>query len=75
MLPLHAVAAEPIRLLIIPYQSDWGIQKIPVKQFTGPVASLPIPLLLRQLVERVEPRGVDAEDGVTDLDSDWLMDG
>ena len=33
------------------------------------------PLLLRQQVERVESRGVDAEDGINNLDSDWLMDG
>lgn len=76
MLPTHAVAAEPIRLLVIPYQSGWGSQKIPVKQFTAPVAPPPPPpLLLRQQVERVESRGVDAQDGMNDLDSDWLMDG
>ena len=76
MLQTHAVAAEPIRLLVIPYQSGWGSQKIPVKQFTAPVAPPPPPpLLLRQQVERVESRGFDAQDGMNDLDSDWLMDG
>ena len=75
MLPTHAVAAEPIRLLVIPYQSGWGSQKITVNQFAAPVAPPPSPLLLRQQVERVESRGVDGEDGMNDLDSDWLMDG
>ena len=73
MLPTHVVAAELIRLLVIPYQTDWGSRKIPVKQFTAPIA--PPPLLLRQQVERVESSGFDAEDGINDLDSDWLMDG
>jgi hypothetical protein len=73
MLPAHAVAAEPIRLLIIPYQSGWGSQKIPVNQFTAHVA--PPPLLLPPHVERVESRGIDSGDSVSDMDSDWLMDG
>ena len=77
MLPAHAVAAEPIRLSIIPYQSGWGSQKIPVNQFTAPVAPPPPPppLLLPQHVERVESRGIDSGDSVSDMDSDWLMDG
>ena len=74
MLPAHAVAAEPIRLLIIPYQSGWGSQKIPMNQFTAPVAPPP-PLLLPRHVERVESRGIDSEDSVSYMDSDWLMDG
>ena len=44
-----------------------------MKQFTAPIA--PPPLLLLQQVERVESRGFDAEDGISDLDSDWLTDG
>ena len=75
MLPTHVVAAELIRLLVIPYQSGWGSQKIHVNQFAAPVAPPPPPRLLRQQVERVESRGVDAEDGINDLDSDSLMDG
>ena len=75
MLLTLAVAAEPIRLLVMPCQSGWASQEIPVYQFTGPIALPPPPLLLRQQVERVESRGIDAEDGVSDLDCDQLMDG
>ena len=73
MLPTHVVAAELIRLLVIPYQTDLVSRKIPVKQFTTPIA--PPPLLLRQQVERVESKGVDAKDGINDFDADWLVDG
>ncbi len=69
------VAADPIRLLVIPYESGWGSQKIPVNQFAAPVAPPPPPLLLPQQVERVESRGIDSGDSVSDMDSDWLMDG
>ena len=73
MCPLRAFAGEPIRLLVIPYQSGWGSQKIPVNTFTGPAAPPPLPLPPQ--ADRVVPRMIESGDVDDDVDDDWLMDG
>ena len=73
MFPLRVFAGEPIRLLVIPYQSGWGSQKIPVNTFTGP--SAPPPLPLPPQADRVVPRMIESGDVDDDVDDDWLMDG
>ena len=73
MFPLRAFAGEPIRLLVIPYQSGWGSQKIPVNTFTGPAAPPPPPLLPQ--ADRVVPRVIEGGDVDNDVDDAWLMDG
>ena len=73
MCPLRTFAGEPIRLLVIPYQSGWGSQKIPVNTFTGPAAPPPLPLPPQ--ADRVVPRMIESDDVDDDVDDDWLMDG
>jgi len=73
MCPLRAFAGEPIRLLVIPYQSGWGSQKIPVNTFTGPATPPPLPLPPQ--ADRVVPRMIESGDVDDDVDDDWLMDG
>ena len=73
MCPLRAISGEPIRLLVIPYQSGWGSQKIPVNTFTGPAS--PPPLLLVPQSDRIEPQAIEGVYGDNDVDDDWLMDG
>ena len=73
MCPLRAFAGEPIRLLVIPYQSGWGSQKIPVNTFTGPASPPPLPLLPQ--ADPIEPQAIEGVYGDDDVDDDWLMDG
>ena len=73
MCPLRAISGEPIRLLVIPYQSGWGSQKIPVNTFTGPASPPPLPLLPQ--ADRSEPQAIEGVYGDNDVDDDWLMDG
>ena len=73
MCPLRAISGEPIRLLVIPYQSGWGSQKIPVNTFTGPAS--PPPLQLLPQADRIEPQAIEGVYGDNDVDDDWLMDG
>ena len=71
--PLRAISGEPIRLLVIPYQSGWGIQKISVNTFTVPASPPPLPLLPQ--ADRIEPQAIEGVYGDNDECDDWLMDG
>ena len=73
MCPLRAISGEPIRLLVIPYQSGWGSQKIPVNTFTGPASPPSLPLLPQ--ADRIEPQAIEGVHGDNDVDEDCLLDG
>ena len=75
LVPSRALAGEPIRLLVIPYQAGWGSQRIPINQFSGPAMPPPPPPLAPQQAERLKPTGVESDSSDDAVDDDWLMDG
>ena len=72
LIPGPVLAAEPIRLQVIPFQAGWGSKKLPVHNFKGtlvpPPAVIPPAVQNRRVNRKRRPKSG------RDADWEWLMD-
>ena len=72
LIPGPVLAAEPIRLQVIPFQAGWGSQKLPVHNFKGTL--MPPPAVVPPAVDTKRVKKKRRPNSGRDSDWEWLMD-
>ena len=72
LIPGPVLAAEPIRLQVIPFQAGWGSKKLPVHNFEGTL--MPPPAVVPPAVDTKRVKKKRRPNSGRDSDWDWLMD-
>ena len=72
LMPGAVLAAEPIRLQVIPFQAGWGSKKLPVHNFKGTL--MPPPAVIPPAVKSRRANRKRRPNSGRDADWEWLME-